>query len=99
MAVSKENKKHYRNIGHQLKPVVIVGGKGLSEGVSNEISRALDDHELIKIKLEIDDRDSRAALRDEICDQLNAELIQSIGKTILLFRLAKTPKLKTSNIR
>ena len=99
MAVSKDKIKHYRNIGHQLKPVVTVGGKGLTEGVSGEINRALDDHELIKIKLEIDDRESRAAVRDEICAQVQAELIQTIGKMALILRIAKTPKLKTSNIR
>ena len=51
MTSSNEDKKHLRRLGHNLKPVVTVAGNGLSENVSAEIARALNDHELIKIKL------------------------------------------------
>lgn len=99
MPISKENKKHYRNIGHNLKPVVTVAGKGLTENVVAELNRALDDHELIKVKLDIADRAVRSELSGELCAQLKAELVQGIGKITLIFRASKTPKLKTSNIR
>ncbi len=99
MAISKENKKHYRNIGHGLKPVVTVAGKGLTDTVMAELNRALDDHELIKVKLEVADRVARSELSSDLCAQLDAELIQDIGKTTLIFRASEKPKLKTSNIR
>ena len=45
--------KQLRAIGHKLKPVVTIAGNGLSEGVITELDRALQDHELIKIKLAV----------------------------------------------
>ena len=51
MTSSNADKKHLRRLGHNLKPVVTVAGNGLTENVTNEIERALTDHELIKIKL------------------------------------------------
>ena len=67
MTTSNADKKHLRRLGHNLKPVVTVAGKGLNENVSNEIERALSDHELIKIKLVADDRDAKKALTETIC--------------------------------
>lgn len=98
MSLSNEQKKHYRNIGHNLKPVVTIAGKGLSETVINEIERALDDHELIKVKFVIEDRDMRAQAIDETCKQTGALEIQKIGKVALLFRAAKKRNAKLSNI-
>jgi RNA-binding protein len=99
MTISTETKKHYRTLGHALKPVVTIAGNGLSEAVIGELNRALDDHELIKIKLAVEDREERKALVEEILTNLRAELIQTIGKVVLILREARKPKLKTSNIR
>ena len=51
MTTSSADKKYLRALGHQLKPVVTVAGNGLTENVITEVDRALNDHELIKIKL------------------------------------------------
>lgn len=99
MALSTNEKKRFKTIGHDLKPVVTVAGNGLSEGVLAELNRALNDHELVKIKLAIEDRDDRKAIANEICKSCKAELVQSIGKVILVFRAAAKPKLSTSNVR
>ena len=45
--------KQLRTIGHKLKPIVTVAGNGITDGVVNELERALTDHELIKIKLAV----------------------------------------------
>lgn len=99
MSLSPDTKKRYRTIGHSLKPVVTVAGKGLSEGVVAELGRALDDHELIKVKLAMEDREERKEVIAELCSQTGAELVQTIGKIVLIFREARKPKLATSNIR
>jgi len=99
MSLSNEQKKHYRSIGHGLKPVVTVAGNGLSDNVINEINRALDDHELIKIKVSITDRELRGQIISKVCQQTNAMDVQQIGKVALLFRPAKRPNTKLSNIR
>lgn len=98
MALSNSQKKHFRAIGHKLHPVVSIAGKGLSEGVMEELERALEDHELIKIKVSLGDRDDKKNLMAQICLRCNAELVQTIGHTGLIFRPAKTPDPKLSNL-
>lgn len=99
MSLDTDTKKHYRTLGHSLKPVVTVASKGLTEGVLAELQRALDDHELIKVKLAMEDREERKQVVDDLCTQTGAELVQTIGKMVLIFRAARKPKLSTSNIR
>lgn len=98
MRLLNSQKKQYKAIGHSLKPVVIVAENGLSEGVLNELKRALRDHELIKIKVNAEDREDKKVLIDEVCTQTASTLIQVIGKTALIFRPADKPNPKLSNI-
>lgn len=99
MSLTNNQKKQLKNIGHALKPVVTVAGNGLSEGVLKETERAISDHELVKIKVAIEDRDVRQQVVSELCDTLNGELVQQIGKVALIYRRSTKAELKTSNIR
>lgn len=85
MPLKTAQKKNLRGQAHHLKPVVIVADKGLSETVIAEIERALNDHELIKIKLR-GERDVRKAWALSIAEQCNAELIDSIGQVASFYR-------------
>ncbi|MGK0441852.1 MAG: RNA-binding protein [Pseudohongiellaceae bacterium] len=98
MELTAAKKKQYRAIGHKLKPIVMIADKGVTEGVTNEIDRALDDHELIKIKLNVNDPAIRKALAKELCESHKAQLVQCIGKMILVLRTAKKQNLKLSNL-
>jgi RNA-binding protein len=98
MSMSKQDNKQLRAIGHKLKPVVTVAGKGLSESVVLEINRALNDHELIKVKLVVGGRDARMAIGGEICDSTGAEIVQSMGNILLLLRRTAEPDPKLSNL-
>ena len=51
MTLSPAQKRFLRGMTHHINPVVIVGDKGLTENVLEEIEIALDHHELIKVKL------------------------------------------------
>ncbi|WP_421868764.1 ribosome assembly RNA-binding protein YhbY [Motiliproteus sp.] len=98
MSLSATQKKHFRSLGHRLNPIVTVAGNGLSEGVQLEIDRALEDHELIKVKFNVGDREVKKALISELCDQTQAELVQQIGNIALLYRAAEEPDPKLSNL-
>ncbi len=87
--LNEDQKRHLRRLGHALKPVVLMGAGGLSEGVMAEIDQALDDHELIKVKLVADDRDARRALGERISQEQDAALVQAVGNIILLFRRSR----------
>ncbi|UCB55845.1 MAG: ribosome assembly RNA-binding protein YhbY [Thiotrichales bacterium] len=86
MSLSKNQIKFLKGRCHDLKPVVMLGQKGLTDAVLNELDIALDHHELIKVRLSVDDRDARKQITDDICQHCQAQLVQSIGKTVSIFR-------------
>ena len=94
-ALSIQERKRLRQIGHALNPVVMVGGQGLTENVIEETNRALNDHELIKVKIAAEDREARAQMIDELAQATGAEAVQKIGKIVLLYK--KAPK-QTPNL-
>ncbi|KMM82756.1 RNA-binding protein [Pseudomonas taetrolens] len=98
MPLTQEQKKQYKSIGHHLKPVLTVADNGLTEGVLTELERALGDHELIKIKVNILDRESRLEAVAEMCKTGKAELVQVIGKMALLYRKNVNVNKQLSNI-
>lgn len=79
-------KQELKAKAHSLKPVVLLGNKGLTAAVMQEISLALTAHELIKIKFRGQDKEARANLVKLICQELHAECIQSIGFVVVLYR-------------
>ncbi|MCY4357451.1 MAG: ribosome assembly RNA-binding protein YhbY [Gammaproteobacteria bacterium] len=99
MNLSRTEKKRFRSIGHQLKPVVIIAQNGLTENVVREIDRALNDHELIKVKVQVADRTDKQELISQLCQRLSAQDVQSIGHKLLLYRAALEPNTKLSNLR
>ena len=98
MPLTQEQKKQYKSIGHHLKPVLTVADNGLTEGDLAELERALGDHELIKIKVNILDRESRLEAIAELCKAGKAELVQVIGKMALLYRKNVNVNKQLSNI-
>ena len=91
MLLKEKQKRYLRGLTHQRKPVVIIGGAGLTENVMLEIENALGHHELIKVKINADDRPARRAMIDEIIDKTSSVLIQSIGHTASFYRPAEKP--------
>lgn len=86
MFLDNKQKKALKAKAHALKPVVLMGDKGLTEAVLAEIEGALAHHELIKIKVPVDDRDARAAVVLEITSKLKAHLVQGLGQVFTLYR-------------
>lgn len=97
-ALSIQERKRLRQIGHALNPVVMIGDKGLTENVIEELSRALDDHELIKVKVGGEDRVARTALIAEIAKSTESQVVQTIGKIALLYKKAAKQNPKLSNL-
>ena len=98
MSSTTQQKKKFRTIGHSLKPVVTIAEKGFTENVRLELDRALEDHELVKVKVAAGDRDAKNAIRDEVTEALGAECVQQIGHVLLLYRAAKKPNPRLSNL-
>jgi len=84
--LSEAQRKQLKRLGHNLKPVVIIGNAGLSEAVLAEIDIALSHHELIKVRVNAGDREARDAMVASMCERSTAELVQRIGHIALIFR-------------
>jgi len=85
MPLKAAQKKNLRAQAHHLKPFVTVADKGLSVSVVAEIERALNDHELIKVKLR-GEREQRKTWANDITTKCKAELVQSIGQVACFYR-------------
>lgn len=94
MSLTKTQIRHLRGLGHSLKPVVIIGGSGLSDGVIGELNQSLEHHELMKVRVNAEDREERELLINQICEAACCELVQRIGHIALLYRAAERPILK-----
>lgn len=98
MSLSPAQRREYRALAHHLKPVVTLGDKGLSEGVQEELDRALNDHELIKVKVAGSDREGRTGQAEALCRTTGAELVQLIGRVAVILRRAQKPNPRLSNL-
>ncbi|HEU4774571.1 MAG TPA: ribosome assembly RNA-binding protein YhbY [Lysobacter sp.] len=75
-----------RGQAHDLKAMLQVGGKGITDALVAEVEQALEIHELIKIKVGAGDRETRDAMIDELATRAQAALVQRIGHTAVLYR-------------
>jgi len=98
VSLSTAEKKRLRQIGHHLNPLVQLGGNGLTDAVLAEIDARLEDHELIKVRVGGEDREERQATIEAIAEGTGAEIAQRIGKLVLLYRAARRPDPKLSNL-
>lgn len=90
--LTNQQVKHLRTLAHPLNAILQTGGNGLTDAVQAEISVALKAHELIKIKLNAE-REERDAMIAQIAEVQKCEIVQYIGKTVVLF------KRNTNNIK
>ncbi|MBE2894219.1 ribosome assembly RNA-binding protein YhbY [Spirabiliibacterium falconis] len=86
MTLSTKQKQFLKGLAHNLKPVVMLGANGLTEGVVAEIDNALDHHELIKVKIAGAERETKQLIIDAIVRETRAEPVQLIGHVLVLYR-------------
>lgn len=86
MALTDNQKKHLRRLGHALNPVVLVGQRGLTPNVVAELARALHDHELVKVRARVGDRAGRDAVLAELAAATSSELAFQIGNVGLFYK-------------
>ena len=89
MALSEKQKKHLRRLAHPLNPVVMLGNAGLTEGVVNELDRALTDHELVKVSARVGERAAREAALATLAARTMSELVQRVGHVGVFYRPRK----------
>jgi len=86
MELSERQRKYLRGLGHALNPVLLIGNAGLTPAVIAEARRALQDHELIKVKFRGAEREARDTGLAELATSTESILVQRIGHTALYYK-------------
>ena len=89
IALTNAQTRFLRGHAHELKAMLQVGGKGITDALVAEVAFALEQHELIKIKVAAADREARDAMIGELAQRADAALVQRIGHTVVLYRPSK----------
>jgi len=94
MNLNKKQIQYLKGVAHPLKPIVLLGNNGLTEAVVAEIDYALNHHELIKVKIPTDDKETKGLIVEAICRETKATKIQVIGKTLIIYRQSEEHKIR-----
>ena len=78
--------RYLRGLAHPLKPVLLLGSRGVTRSVLKELEQALDGHELIKVRLSGGDRATRVEELAKLAETSGAETVQAIGRIAVLYR-------------
>jgi len=90
-----KQRRQLRALAHALKPVVVVGQRGLSDAVVSQIDGALTTHELIKIKVSAESPDEREPTAEQLQRRLGCEVAGVIGRVLILYRAhPENPKIR-----
>lgn len=84
-------KKYLRSLAHHLKPLVIIGAKGITDPLLGSVDLALKDHELIKMKFG-EFKEAKKEMSAEIAKATQSELVGLIGNIAIFYRPQPDPK-------
>jgi len=88
-SLTNPQKRYLKGLAHDLRPIILVGAKGVTPPLLAELDAALEQHELIKVKIAAEDRETRGSWIEAIAESSKAGLVARIGNTIVLFRRSK----------
>lgn len=95
VALTSKQKQYLKGLAHPLSPIVRIGKGGVSQGVIAETKSALDAHELIKVRIDMEDSSDRKATAEGLADAADAVLVGTLGKIAMLYReRAEEPEIK-----
>jgi len=89
LALTAAQNRFLRGQAHGLKPLLQVGGKGITDALVTQLDGALEHHELLKVEVAAEDRETRDAMIEELAQRSGAALVQRIGHVAILYRPSK----------
>lgn len=87
--LTRAQTRFLRGQAHDIKAMIQVGGKGISDALVAELDLALENHELIKVKVGAADRETRDEMIAQLVKRTGAALVQHIGHTVALYRASE----------
>lgn len=89
--MTSQQRKQLRGLAHHLDPVVSIGKQGLTPGIIAATAKALDAHELIKIRF-LDFKDEKQDLADQLAAATSSDIAGIIGHVAILYREHPEPE-------
>jgi len=90
MDLTGKQRKELTKLGHDLSPVVYIGKNGLTDETTGALDKALNDHELVKLRF-VEWKKSREEIARRIAKRTDAVLVRVIGNTALIYRQHPDP--------
>jgi RNA-binding protein len=85
-ALTPKQRQFLKGLAHSLAPIVRVGKSGLTDAVIVETKKALASHELIKVRIDVEEGATRRDLAARLVEATDAHLAGTIGKMAILYR-------------
>jgi RNA-binding protein len=87
-----KQKRYLRSLAHHLNPILQVGKGGISDNMIEQVNLALEAHELIKVSILQNCEEDKDVVAEELAERADAELVQLIGKTVVLYKESRENK-------
>lgn len=87
-----KQKRYLRSLAHHLNPIFQVGKGGVNDQLIRHINEAIEVRELIKISILNNNEDDRNEIAQDLASGSQSELVQVIGKTIVLYKESRENK-------
>lgn len=87
-----KQKRHLRSLAHHLDPIFQVGKGGVNDNLIQQIKEALEARELLKVSILQNCEQEKDKVAESLAQGAGAELVQLIGKTIVLYKESKENK-------
>lgn len=88
-ALTNPQKRYLKGLAHDLRPTILVGAKGVTPSLLAELDAVLEQHELIKVKISAEDRETRDSWIESMIQASQAGLVARIGNIAIMFRRSK----------
>lgn len=86
-------RKYLRGLAHDLKPVVFIGQKGITDALKASINEALDAHELIKLKfVDFKEKSQKIEMAEAVEKLTGCQMAGMVGHIAIFYRQHKNPE-------
>ncbi|KAA1177570.1 ribosome assembly RNA-binding protein YhbY [Paenibacillus sp. FSL E2-8871] len=84
--------RYLRSLAHHLDPIFQVGKGGVNDHLVRHIEEAIEKRELMKISILSNNIENPKEIGAQLAEQSGSELVQVIGKTIVLYKESRDNK-------
>ena len=92
--MTSKQRSYLKGLAMNLDPIFQIGKSSLTPEVTQAVSEALEARELVKITVLKNCLDDGRSIAEVLCERTHSEVVQVIGRKIVLYREGKKDKKK-----